>query len=221
MFGSVFSRLSWILYRRMLLQRSVTGFRAHAFSFVRGDCKFGEFSQILRGCTIVDASLGRFTYVNAGSIVHLCEIGAFCSIGQGVKLGGFGRHPMHVSTHPAFFRPDDQSFPVLNSIPSHVNYEQVSIGNDVWIGDRAMVMGGVAIGTGAVIAAGAVVTKDVGPYEIVGGVPASRIRYRIPQELISRMLATNWWDWEIEKLRETGELIGSQRIEEFLVSCGV
>ena len=78
----------------------------------------------------------------------------------------------------------------------------VVIGNDVWIGESARIMAGVHIGDGAVIAAGAVVTKDVAPYAIVGGVPAKVIKYRFSPEQIEELLKIEWWNWDEEKIRK-------------------
>jgi len=77
----------------------------------------------------------------------------------------------------------------------------LEIGNDVWIGRRAIVMPGVRIGDGAVVGAGAIVTKDVAPYAIVGGNPAKLIRYRFDPNQIESLLAIRWWDWSDEKIR--------------------
>ena len=79
---------------------------------------------------------------------------------------------------------------------------KVTTGNDVWIGHNAIVMGGVTLGDGAVVAAGAVVTHDVAPYEIVGGVPARHMGWRYDEETIAAMLRIRWWDWSHEQLRE-------------------
>src|SRR5690606_29947135 len=78
----------------------------------------------------------------------------------------------------------------------------VKIGNDVWIGEDAIIMGGVKIGDGAIIAARAVVTKDVPPYSIYGGVPAKLIKYRFDNYIIKKLLAIKWWDLEESWIRE-------------------
>lgn len=75
------------------------------------------------------------------------------------------------------------------------------MGNDVLIGSHSLILGGVTIGNGAVVAAGAVVTKDVPPYAIVGGVPASIIKYRFSQDIINKLQELRWWDWPEERLR--------------------
>jgi len=77
------------------------------------------------------------------------------------------------------------------------------IGNDVWIGYDAVIMGGVTIGDGAIIGTRAVVTKDVEPYSIVGGVPAKEIRKRFTPEIIKKLMEIQWWNWPIEKIRSS------------------
>ena len=84
--------------------------------------------------------------------------------------------------------------------------ESVVIGNDVWIGADAIILPGVRIGDGAVIAAGAVVTKDVECYEVVGGNPARHIKYRFEQSTIDKLMKLQWWNWDEKKLRENIEL---------------
>ena len=85
----------------------------------------------------------------------------------------------------------------------------IHVGNDVWIGDGALIMSGVTIGDGAVIAARAVVTRDVRPYAVVGGVPARFIEWRFPEGVISLLLKVRWWDWPEEKIREHADLLMS------------
>ena len=174
---------------------------------------------MFRSCNLVDVSLGRFSYLNSGTRARLCTIGAFCSIGQDVRLGGFGRHPQHVSTHPAFFSQSPPAYVSFHVLPQHQDYAPIVIGHDVWIGDRAQVLGGVTIGTGAIVAAGAIVTRDVQPYTIVGGVPARPIRQRLSPGHAAAMLASNWWTWDMERLRSFGPLIGSDRFDEFIARC--
>jgi acetyltransferase-like isoleucine patch superfamily enzyme len=209
-------RVRWSLWERVILQRQVRGFSASAFSHCSGSCAFGEYSRIYRDCVLVDVQLGRFSYVNQGTRVRLAGIGNFCSIGQDARIGGLGRHPLHVSTHPAFFSASPPGGLSMHALPGFRDFDQVRIGHDVWVGDRAMVLGGISIGSGAIVAANSTVTRDVGPYEIVAGSPARLVRHRVPEQLIPRMLATQWWSWDIQKLQRHGALIGSDRLEEFL-----
>lgn len=94
------------------------------------------------------------------------------------------------------------------------NKGDIVIGSDVWIGFEAVILGGVTVGDGAVIGARAVVTKDVPPYTIVGGVPAKPIRKRFSDEVISRLLKLQWWNWPEERIRKNLAAIQSGRITE-------
>ncbi len=131
-----------------------------------------------------------------GDFAHTLDIGAFCSIADDVSIfvGKHGRHTIdYVSTYPlglVYGRTADRV--ASATITSDLS---VVIGNDVWIGRGAMVMSGITINDGAVIAARAVVTSDVPAYAIVGGVPAKMIKYRFPAETIERLLRLKWWDW--------------------------
>ena len=90
------------------------------------------------------------------------------------------------------------------------------IGNDVWIGEHVLILPGVQIGDGAVIAAGSVVTKNVSDYEIVGGVPARHIRNRFTDERIRELKRIKWWDWPLDKIKENYQLLQSSNIDEFI-----
>lgn len=87
------------------------------------------------------------------------------------------------------------------------NKGDIVIGNDVWIGYEAVIMSGVTIGDGAIIGTRALVTNDVPPYTIVGGVPAKQIRKRFPEEIISELLKLKWWDWTFKKISQNMEFI--------------
>jgi acetyltransferase-like isoleucine patch superfamily enzyme len=197
------------------MQSRVPGFHASPFSYCCGDVEFGEYCRLARNVLVKDARIGRFTYLNFGSQAIYCEMGNFCSVGEEVRIGGLGRHPFHVSTHPSFFAPETPT-PSCHVVPGFQDYAPVTIGHDVWIGNRSMIMGGVTVRTGAVVGAGAVVTREVPPYAIVAGVPARVIGHRLPPELVDRVLATEWWNWSLSQLRQWGPLIGSDDYLAFL-----
>ena len=146
------------------------------------------------------ADMGAYSYV-VGSIQGDIGIGRYCSIAANVQLMG-DSHPMErLSTHPLTYHPvfeeiarEDYGRDFLVE-PYSVADAPVTIGNDVWIGEGVLIAQGVTIGDGAVVAARSVVTKDVAPYTIVGGVPARPIRKRFDTDLIDLLLEAKWWDF--------------------------
>lgn len=141
-------------------------------------------------------------------------IGKFCSIACGAKfiftsanhkLGSLSTYPF-----PLFF--EEWELDKADVTDSWDNKGDIVIGNDVWIGYEAVVMQGVTIGDGAIIGARAVVTKDVPPYTIVGGIPAKPIRKRFSDEIIARLLEIKWWDWPDEKIKDNISAIQSGNI---------
>ncbi len=124
-------------------------------------------------------------------------VGAFCSIGPDVLIFGQADHPTHLaSTFPfraKLLRPEAEN-------TDAVTRGGVSIGNDVWIGARAIILSGVTVGDGAVIGAGAVVSRDVPPYAIVVGNPARAVRFRFDPPVIAALLALRWWDWPDDRI---------------------
>ena len=142
------------------------------------------------------------------------RIGKFCSIACGAKfLFASANHTQtSVSTYPfpIFFEEWDLDIGDVMSAWDHKG--DIVIGNDVWIGYEAVVMAGVTIGNGAIIGARAVVTKDVPPYTIVGGVPAREIRRRFSDDVIARLLELKWWDWPAERIQRNIKNIQSGRL---------
>lgn len=180
----------------------------------------------------LNGTLGYGSYIADDSYVS-ANVGRFCSIAQEVATVD-GTHPFtypYVATAPCFFSPDNCKFQNGGSFATHdVGFEQfrcvdkerklaVQIGNDVWIGFRATLIGGITIGDGAMILAGAVVTKDVPPYAIVGGVPAKVLRYRYSEEDIKWLLSIKWWDNAPEWFKEHWELLNDiEKLKEYYYS---
>lgn len=137
-------------------------------------------------------------------------IGKFCSIACGAKfLFNCANHTLKslsTYTFPLFY--EDWGLEKSDVATAWDNKGDIVIGNDVWIGYEAVIMAGVHIGNGAIIAARAVVTKDVPPYTIVGGVPARPIRKRFDEEVIRKLETLKWWDWSVEKIRQCLPYIG-------------
>jgi acetyltransferase-like isoleucine patch superfamily enzyme len=150
--------------------------------------------------------MGYGTYVAPYSNLS-GKIGRFCSIAPGVKCNN-GRHPYtypYVSTAPCFFSPNPNHYQNGGSFADMFCHDEliyadderrypIVVGNDVWIGENVFIVGGVTIGDGAMVLAGAVVTKDVPPYSIIGGIPAKVIKYRYSQEDIDFLMKIKWWN---------------------------
>ena len=137
------------------------------------------------------------------------KIGKFCSIACGAKfLFNSANHTVKsLSTYPFPIFFEEWGLDVKDITSAWDNKGDIVIGNDVWIGYEAVIMSGVTIGDGAIIGTRAVVTNDVPPYTIVGGVPAKQIRKRFPEEIISELLKLKWWDWTFKKISQNMEFI--------------
>ncbi len=142
-------------------------------------------------------------------------IGKFCSIACGAKfLFNSANHSLSsLSTYPFPIFYEEWGLDRKNVAEAWDNKGDIVIGNDVWIGYEAVILAGVTVGDGAVIGASAMVTKDVPPYTIVGGVPAKPIRKRFSEETISEMLALKWWDWPKERIARNIPAIQSGRLD--------
>lgn len=145
-------------------------------------------------------------------------IGKFCSIACGAKfLFNSANHNLSsLSTYPFPLFFEEWDLKKENVTESWNNKGDIIIGNDVWIGYEAVIMSGVNIGDGAIIGTRAVVTKDIPPYTIVGGVPAKIIRKRFSDEVISQLLEIKWWDWNKEKIKNNIEKIKRGDIENLI-----
>ena len=145
-------------------------------------------------------------------------IGKFCSIACGTKfLFNCANHTLKslsTYTFPLFY--EEWELEKSNITTAWDNKGNIIIGNDVWIDYEAVIMAGVHIGDGAIIAARAVVTKDVPPYTIVGGTPAKEIRKRFDAEVIQQLLMLKWWDWSTDKIHQCLPYIAEGKLNELL-----
>lgn len=180
----------------------------------------GESVQFLGDNYIGDDSFVRYmkiekmSYISHDCRIEFTKIGRFTSIGPYTKII-YGGHPTDtfVSIHPAFYsksRPAGRSYVNRNKYSEYKYIDndetcRVKIGNDVWVGARTTILQGVTIGDGAIVAAGAVVTKDVPPYSIVGGIPAKVLRYRFSDEDINWLMNFRWWEKDEKWLKEHAE----------------
>jgi acetyltransferase-like isoleucine patch superfamily enzyme len=171
--------------------------------------EFEGNNRIGKNCSFA-GKMGIHSYIGDNCIIN-AEIGRFTSISSNVVIP-HGNHPIRtfVSTSPVFYSNKKQtgknftenSYFQESKSPDGTKYN-CFIGNDVWIGFGAIIMPGVVIGDGAVIAANATVTKDVPAYTIVGGVPAHEIRKRFLPEQIRKLLNIKWWDWPESKIEQS------------------
>ncbi|MCU0080204.1 CatB-related O-acetyltransferase [Extibacter muris] len=142
-------------------------------------------------------------------------IGKFCSIACGARfLFNSANHTQaSLSTYPFPIFFEEWDLDIEDVATAWDNKGDIVIGNDVWIGYEAVIMSGVTIGDGAIIGTRAVVTKDVPPYTIVGGIPANVIRRRFSDKTIDFLNELKWWDWSIEKIAENIAAIKSGDID--------
>ena len=197
------------------------GFSEKDYLYICDNERYNKEDVIYRGC-----SVGRYTYGYEELLSEYpiaSEIGRFCSINGTARI--WNNHSLDaVTTHPIldhrlFFskkEKEKRKFFIKKYGKHHENADfenseirdnrPVEIGNDVWIGANVVILPGVKVGDGAVLAAGAVVTKNVEPYAIVGGVPAKVIKYRFDKDMIDVFLQIKWWEWEVDKIEENIEL---------------
>lgn len=194
---------------------------AHLFFFLEKQAKFQRCKEVTELGLL---EVGHHTYgipiidVYKGSEAKVI-IGKYCSIGEGVIIITGGIHPPSwISTYPFRIKWGLEGA-YTDGMP--MTYGDVMIGSDVWIGTDAMILSGVHIGHGAIIAARSVVTRDIPPYAVVAGVPAKIITYRFEKDIIDTLLKFCWWDWDDDKVLEAMPLLSSSNIETFISQYGL
>jgi virginiamycin A acetyltransferase len=150
----------------------------------------GHYITILKGSYVCSNSIiDSYNYIGYNTLITKTNIGRYNSIANNVNIG-HGEHPLHLISTSSF----------INNTPYEVLTEkECNIEHDVWIGSGVTIKRGVTLGIGSVVGANAFVNKDVPPYAIVGGVPATIIKYRFPPEKIDKILNSKWWEYELEK----------------------
>ncbi len=183
-----------MLVGRRQVANSTKNYWASVWSFADQECRWAPGVKIYRGAKLRHTSLGSMSYVAEGAQLGFCEVGAYSSVGPQSLVGGMGKHPSrYISTHPSFYSTQLRAGKTFASENMFEEIEGTLIGNDVWIGARAIVLDGCKIGDGAIVAAGAVVTKDVPPYTIVGGTPARNIGQRFTPAVVMELQSWRWW----------------------------
>lgn len=167
------------------------------------DAKIDRTAKIQHAANVRYSEIGRYSYIAARSSVIHTKIGKFCSVASGVAIGGGAHDLSAVSTSPVFLL-GENIFGKNFGFKKFQSYKETIIGNDVWIGNRTIILQGVAIGDGAVIGAGSVVTKDVEPYAVVAGNPARQIKMRFDSETVETLERLKWWDQNDKWLKQYG-----------------
>lgn len=186
------------------------------------NCFFGNHVDIQRYSMIYHSQIGDYTYTGRNFTCWYANIGKFCSISWNVSIGGANHDYSKISQHAFLYA---RQFGLLDGEPLYDRFSsKCTIGNDVWIGCNAVICRDVTIGDGAVIAAGAIVTKDVEPYTIVAGVPAKVIKRRCSQDLAKRLIATKWWNLDPcvikENLSVFNSIISEESVKAIEDLCG-
>jgi phosphonate metabolism protein (transferase hexapeptide repeat family) len=177
----------------------------------------GRCCEVLGDSALEYSELGDYSYLGPGCMIADAQIGRFCAIAAQVRIGA-PNHPLdRPSQHRFTYCPE---YYTATAQRDHAFFRQrradrVQIGNDVWIGHAVIVMPGVRVGDGAVLAAGAVVTRDVAPYTIVGGVPARQIRERFSRAIAAQLSRIAWWDWPAETIWQRSPEFQSGDVEGF------
>lgn len=164
----------------------------------------GRNINVSRYCFVSGSKIDDYTSVGRNTTIINSEIGKFCSISWNVTIGATSHDYKRLTTH---------AFPYISYygfVEKDMRYRNITVlGNDVWIGANSIVMPGVKIGDGAVIGAGSVVTKDVGDFEVVYGVPSKSKGYRFDEKTIQVIKEMKWWDWNDNEIKKKIEIFKS------------
>jgi acetyltransferase-like isoleucine patch superfamily enzyme len=213
--NSVKKNKSWLTQKSILAMQSIFG---NALTFIERHRKYAGIKKASKAGFL---EIGAHTYGSPEIIQYKgserkVNIGRFCSIAPGVVIIPGGIHPSGwVSTFP-FRAMFDLEGGNEDGIPAAK--DEIFIGSDVWIGTDAMILSGVRIGDGAIVAARSVVTRDIPPYAIAAGVPAKTVKFRFENHIIEKLEQIRWWEWDEGKIIDAIPLLSSERVEEFITT---
>ena len=218
--------LEWLKSCKMIINKIIWKYRDNVLcepnTRVYSSCRFEGYNRICRDSYISNSSFGFGSYVGINASIIYAKIGRFSSIGPHVRVTS-GKHPTEgfASMHPAFYSIRKQvGFTFVDVQKYDEGLDKIShtsIGNDVWIGDSAIIIEGITVGDGAVIAAGSVVTKDVPAYAIVAGVPAKILKYRFNDAQREDLLDIQWWNKDIKWIKKNAEKFSD--VDELISFC--
>lgn len=183
---------------------------------------FGAYCEVGQGSRVLNSAFGDYAYCDRLADIANTTIGRFANIAAMTRIGPTDHPWTHAAQHHFLYRSsyywedaeDDPAFFAARAARRTV------LGPDCWIGHGAIVKPEVTLGAGAIVASGAVVTKDVAPFTIVAGCPAVPLRARFSPEVIERLLALAWWDWDHQRLRAALPDFRGMRAEAFLEKYG-
>lgn len=169
-------------------------------NFIFNNVEIGHGSKIHHDAVLMpNVNLGKYNLINTNSYMSNVSTGNFVSVGRNCQIGA-PEHPIdHLSTSPFIY---DKNRSILNLDLWNENYYKTKIGHDTWIGSNVIIKQGLTIGDGSIIGAGSVVTKNIEPYSIVGGVPAKLIRKRFNKEQLTYLVQNNIWEYHINDLKK-------------------
>ncbi|WP_372892029.1 chloramphenicol acetyltransferase [Rhodosalinus sp.] len=194
---------------------------------VHPDCEiteatFGAYTEVGRGTRVAHSVLGAYSYCDRYCDIANAEVGRFANIASFVRIGATD-HPLDRASLHHFMYRSASYWDDVEDDPAWFarrKARRARIGHDTWIGHAAQIKPEVTVGHGAVVASGAVVTKDVAPYTIVAGLPARPVRARQPVDVAERLIALAWWDWDHARLRAALADFRSLDAEAFLEKHG-
>lgn len=176
------------------------------------DSYFTRYTSLQRKAKLMKSVVGKHSRICINTELFNTTVGNFSIIARN-SVVGLGAHPTNTLTpHSIFYKKNRWKWcdEWCEDIGFREADKSINIGNDVWIGMRCLILDGVTIGDGAIVAAGAVVTKDVPPYAVVGGVPAKVLKYRFSPDIIARLLEIKWWNLPDEEITRVSDLFHIQ-----------
>lgn len=174
-------------------------------SQLNGNIQIGEGGKLNEVFLNGDITIGKYTSLWGPNLdifqsIHKVNIGSYCSIARNTSIQEFNHDYERATTYFV-----NKNVLGNKGITETISVGEVNIGNDVWIGAHSVILTGVTIGDGAVIAANSVVTKDIPPYAIVGGTPAKILKYRFSETIIEKLLRLKWWEWTLEEMQANAD----------------
>lgn len=179
---------------------------------------FGRYCEVMQGCHLNEVEMGDYSYCGDRAEIFCTTIGKFSNIAAMTRINP-GNHPTERASLHHFMYRSAQYWPDQQDDETFFDWRRqhrVTIGHDTWLGHGAIVLPGRSVGTGSVVGAGAIVAKDVPPYSIVAGNPATQIRPRFNAKIADRLLALAWWDWEHDRVGAAVQDFRALSVEAFL-----